>query len=45
MAQCYYGLGQKDKAKENLKLYRTSTPDPEGKQKANALEKEWAKQP
>jgi len=43
IAQCYHGLKQTDKAQAHLKLYRASTKDPEGKQKADALEKEWAK--
>lgn len=42
MAQCYYGLGDKEKAKQQLTLYRKSTTDPEGAQKADSLEKKWA---
>ncbi len=41
MAQCYYGLGDKNKAAQYLQLYRKSTKDPEGAQKADALEKKW----
>ena len=44
MAQCYDGLGDKEQAKHHLELYRKSTTDPEGPQKAGALEKEWAKE-
>ena len=44
ISQCYFALDQKDKAQQHLKLYRTTTTDPTGKQKADALEKEWAKQ-
>jgi len=43
IAQCYHGLGQTDKAQQHLKLYRISTKDPKGSQKADALEKEWSK--
>lgn len=44
MAQCYHGLGDKDKAAQHLQLYRQSTKDPEGPQKADALTKEWGKE-
>lgn len=43
MAQCYHGLQENEKAQQHLELYRQSTRDPDGQQKAEALEKEWAK--
>lgn len=45
IAQCYKALGQNDKAISHLKTYLQSTQDPQGKQEAEALIKEWSGQP
>ena len=45
IAQCYKALGQNDKAISHLKTYLESTQDPQGKQEAEALIKEWSGQP
>lgn len=45
IAQCYYGIEKKDLALEHLQLYLDRTSDPQGKQEAEALKKEWASTP
>ena len=44
IAQCYQGLGQKEKALEHLELYLKTTQDAKGKQQAEALKKQWQAQ-
>jgi|GEM_PF-3538283 len=43
IAECYHKLANNEKAEQHLLIYRKSTKDPEGTQKAEDLEKEWAK--